>query len=616
MHLTHCYTFMKRYVFLAVIASFLLSCTKEVTISVDGQVQYELSASKVMLSIKVVSTAPGNQWSYDLGGAGWLTEAGTDTDRLRVNVAANESESPRDATITLYAGPAGSSVFTTVSVHQKGADVDPFITVPASVDLGVEASTVEVEVTSNLASWEAEVIEGSDWLSCSSAPGKLVLTADANPTEIDRTARIRIYAPSKEAAIVFKDLVAVQQARVIEYDPVYLSETVTSNCYIITHRGEYSFDATVRGNGLATKGLPAPAPLAPSGARLVWQTVKGMVSNLRYADGKISFEASRAPGSAVIAATGADGQIIWSWHIWHPSAPIEELRNATGSMMMNMNLGALDCSEDKISSHGMLYQWGRKDPFPYSPVAHDGSIYTLPITVYDIYGSQVSIRSTDRFSSKDNNLAFSIANPDVCMSNNNHASTTRDWLLPAESSVALWGNPDGNARSTGGAYVNAGAKSFYDPCPPGWRVPSMKEFVHFTQSGGYTWATGDTATGLQFSDLGGPANVAVVDYNSDGKYTLDDYLSGWWLWLDKSAGVKSYFPSATRYDGGYAMLMGSMVGLWGNYWTNTASDDTITGGASALAFSLKDYNLNYQITISPVSNGSRADGYSVRCIKE
>ena len=107
-----------------------------------------------------------------------------------------------------------------------------------------------------------------------------------------------------------------------------------------------------------------------------------------------------------------------------------------------------------------------------------------------------------------------------------------------------------------------------------------------------------------------------VDYNEDGKYTLADYVGGWWMWLDKKSGVKSYFPAATRYDGGYAMLMGSMVGLWGNYWTNAASDEALTGGAAAFAFSLKDYNLEYQITVSPVSNGSRADAYSVRCIKE
>lgn len=607
---------MKRFAILAAIASILLSCTaKEVTISVDGPKEYALSASRVALLIRVVSTAPNNYWTYDTGGAAWLSEASVTADQLRLDVAPNESPLAREATVTLYAGEVGSPVSTTVFVRQAGAEVEPAITAPDSFEIAADAGTAQIDISTNQGSWEPELMSGAEWLKMEVAAGKLQLEAIANPTEDVRNARIRIYAPSKAAAIVFKDIAVVQAANVIEYDPVNLSESATANCYIITHRGEYSFNATVKGNGSATKGLAAPSALAPSGVRLVWQTVKDMITYLQFKDGYISFQASKAAGSAVIAATGADGRIIWSWHIWHPSAPIEELRNVTGSMMMNMNLGALDCSENKISSHGMLYQWGRKDPFPYSPVSSNGSIATLPINVYDASGAKVKIGSTDRYSLKDNTLAFSIANPDVCISNNYQASVTRDWLTPAESNVALWGNPDGMVRS-GGAYRNAGAKSYYDPCPPGWRVASVGEYVHFSESGGYTWATGDTMTGLEFADLGGPAEVAVVDYNEDGKYTLADYVGGWWMWLDKKSGVKSYFPAATRYDGGYAMLMGSMVGLWGNYWTNAASDEALTGGAAAFAFSLKDYNLEYQITVSPVSNGSRADAYSVRCIKE
>ena len=66
------------------------------------------------------------------------------------------------------------------------------------------------------------------------------------------------------------------------------------------------------------------------------------------------------------------------------------------------------------------------------------------------------------------------------------------------------------------------------------------------------------------------------------------------------------------------MLMGSMVGLWANYWTNTATpaSDGLNGLAIALSYGIMDYNHKYSITISPVSNGSRADAYSVRCIKE
>ena len=64
------------------------------------------------------------------------------------------------------------------------------------------------------------------------------------------------------------------------------------------------------------------------------------------------------------------------------------------------------------------------------------------------------------------------------------------------------------------------------------------------------------------------------------------------------------------------MLMGSMVGLWGNYWFNVPSDG---GLAQAMAFGIKDYNAaadSYSITVSPLATGSQADAYAVRCIKE
>lgn len=48
-----------------------------------------------------------------------------------------------------------------------------------------------------------------------------------------------------------------------------LSKDGTSNCYLITKKGDYSFDATVRGNGAATEGLDAPEKLSPASAALV-----------------------------------------------------------------------------------------------------------------------------------------------------------------------------------------------------------------------------------------------------------------------------------------------------------------------------------------------------------
>lgn len=64
-----------------------------------------------------------------------------------------------------------------------------------------------------------------------------------------------------------------------------------------------------------------------------------MIANLRYEHGKIVFSASAHKGYAVIAA-----------------------RDEAGTMM-DRNLGATSATPDEPGSFGLMYQWGRKDPF-------------------------------------------------------------------------------------------------------------------------------------------------------------------------------------------------------------------------------------------------------------
>lgn len=67
-----------------------------------------------------------------------------------------------------------------------------------------------------------------------------------------------------------------------------LSKEGTSNCYIIEKEGDYSFDATVRGNGAATDGLAAPAKMDPDSALLSgrqrrgWSRTSGLRTERSY----------------------------------------------------------------------------------------------------------------------------------------------------------------------------------------------------------------------------------------------------------------------------------------------------------------------------------------------
>ena len=367
-----------------------------------------------------------------------------------------------------------------------------------------------------------------------------------------------------------------------------LSETGTANCYIVQTVGEYSFDATVRGNGRIVENIDFnDEKLDPKDVKLVWQSDKnGLIDSLKLKDGRIHFSAKNLNGNALLAALDGEGNIIWNWHIWLLETDISDVMTADGVMVMDRNLGATSLDPESPKSHGMLYQWGRKDPFPASPIVSGGTTSTLPVPVYDAEGNEVEIAHSSWENTDSNTLEYAVSNPTTVLSNNSQSSECRDWLRKEFSNPALWGGSDGK-------------KSLFDPCPAGYRVPKLGTFDFFTSSGGYE------------TDIAG---FSVYDINHDGVIDGNDYENGWYILLDDESDSYSYFPAAARYDGSYAMLMGSKTGLWGNYWYADADESEETSvpcGAYALAFQFGD-----SVSASPKATGGRADGYSVRCVKE
>ena len=141
---------------------------------------------------------------------------------------------------------------------------------------------------------------------------------------------------------------------------------------------------------------------------------------------------SYAQSSHTVTGTvkDASGQILWSWHIWvvdyDPNLTAQTY--LSGSVMMDRNLGALDAGTT-TTAYGLLYQWGRKDPF-VAPVSENNFAQTTPAN---------TLSSVDNIA----DYNYSIQNPRVALrgswDNNNN----------------LWDNE----------------KTIYDPCPAGWRVP-------------------------------------------------------------------------------------------------------------------------------------------------
>ena len=214
----------------------------------------------------------------------------------------------------------------------------------------------------------------------------------------------------------------------------------SANSFIISSPDHYSFN-TVKGNSSESVGSVAAA-------EVLWESfgtdeqpaVGSIISFATYKNGKITFSTAEdyREGNAVIAAKDASGTILWSWHIWLTDQPQEHIYPNNAGTMMDRNLGATSATPGDVGALGLLYQWGRKDPFLGS-----SSIY-----------SAIRANSTTTWSSgSDRTLEYATANPTAFIGCNSNW----DWLDTSDSS--LWSSE----------------KTIYDPCPAGWRVPDGGE---------------------------------------------------------------------------------------------------------------------------------------------
>lgn len=344
-----------------------------------------------------------------------------------------------------------------------------------------------------------------------------------------------------------------------------LSAAGTANSYIAPRMQEiYLFDATVQGNGRATTGI-TPQKLKGTSARLIWQTgtaERAVVCDVGYNGSRISFRTGTAiGGNALIGLFDKDGDCIWSWHIWATNGALTTHVYPSGYVFMDRNLGAENLDPGDPASRGLYYQWGRKDPFPYDLAAFD---YGEGFAFGTYYGEDSSTATVTWAAAHPATLLGRAADP------SDPAQRLSSWL--GQPSPNLWGN-----ASTGGRPTTAGAKSIYDPCPPGWRVPPPE-----------AWTLEQT----------------TVSSTIEGGCYL--YTGSVW----------PYYPYAELLHvmpTGKEMYVG--VGIRTQLWTNVpgspASDPSRVDATTAVSFGvlppevLQLYRQNHQ-----------AAAYPVRCVKE
>ena len=240
-------------------------------------------------------------------------------------------------------------------------------------------------------------------------------------------------------------------------------------------------------------GLLASAPV-PDEAAVLWGDGSISSASVSVYDGSLTVTASTTPGSALVAIKKGS-TILWSYLIWVTESAPAETTLPSGAKALPA-LGG-NC----------YFQWGRKDPL---------------------------LSSTERVENPESGcLAYSILHPTAYIkfnSSNYDRTDDIDWTL--------WGE--------------GVAKTVWDPCPTGYRVPAKEDYSAITAS----FLTG---------------NFEALGYITNDGYHLSDYF---------------YWTRSTGIQGDVRKLSWSL-----SWYSGTSESDII----------LTDY---------------RYPAYPVRCVKE
>ena len=299
---------------------------------------------------------------------------------------------------------------------------------------------------------------------------------------------------------------------------ISLASKGTANCYIVSSKGTYSFP-TVKGNSSQYVGAVASAVV-------LWESfgtsqtplVGDLISKVSYSDGIITFQTNDTfkEGNAVIAAKDAKGKILWSWHIWLTDQPLGQVYYKNAGTMMDRNLGATSATPGDVGALGLLYQWGRKDPFLGSSSISSNSVAKSTITWPS------AVKST----SSNGTIAYATANPTTFITYNSNY----DWYYTGSPST------DNTRWTTSGK-----TKSIYDPCPAGWRVPVGDSNGVWSKALGsrssFNYSYNSTNEGMNFSGKFGSAST---------------------IWYPAS-GYRDYGDGSLNYVGSYGRYLSASL---------------------------------------------------------
>lgn len=502
----------------------------------------------------------------------------------------------------------------------------------ASAVVEREGGVKEIFVNTNRESWRVECT--SEWVDYSIEDNSLKLYVDANDADASRMAIIHVVAGSEPDTSIarFKLMQLGSSAR-------DLSAVATANSYISTTQTTVKFRADVKGNGagdgnsryMATYGVKIEGAAY---ADVVWEaTFDGdktrscdiIAGSPLYSasDASIYLTTGATEGNALVGIFNSRGEILWSWHIWVTDDEIGE-SNANNLTWMDRNLGALTTDMDDIANRGMLYQWGRKEPFLPSPAAYVempthsyDDDYNITESEEEYYAIQaeieanrvvVNVNNTQRGDgvgewqyvgypapvalNAPGNIDYATKHPMTilaCRTDIAIGEYLFDWYMQQDLMNTSGVLMQSESQLWGDAEPNSEYKTMFDPCPPGYCIPPRGAFGEI------------------------PSEYACT-YVSD-EWTKEPYG---WRW---TGGTGDFFPSTGNFD------VSGLVGETSEkmlYWTAESFGNGSAGFGKAATLFVAFNDIYYGIyplldaTIagSWYSYGARAYAASVRCVKE
>lgn len=313
-------------------------------------------------------------------------------------------------------------------------------------------------------------------------------------------------------------------------------------------------------------GVNAGMGLTATSAELLWQDRSGLITSVSINGDYLEFTVGTFGGGNALIAVKNGSTILWSWHIWATTetlASTTAVNTGTGGHTYNVaavNLGWVPTGGSGKQGYCPYYQWGRKDPFIPCNGTTNGNTNK---TIYNISGANITPASITASStgiqyesSTSATIATNIQNPIK------HYYNSSNYGPCNTTYYNMW-----DAQNTATNNVtSATKKTIYDPCPPGFCVPTGNLWYYFGNGGSRTMSTFDTTnkgatwnTGITGNALWLPA--AGYRNNSSGALSSVGSNGCCWSATPRSArrGRYLHFGSSSWYWHYYDRAVGFSV---------------------------------------------------------